>query len=327
MLDLSKPTSRRAICLAMGVCMAFFGGAVVADSALAHTIKVGIIPIGDLAQIYVAKEKGFFKEAGLSVELHTMAGGAVIAPAVASGDLDIGFSNVISIIQAHEKGFDFIYLTSGAHETPRNRVHAVLAAKGAGIKSMKDLEGKTVGVNTRRNLLELVFTAWADRQGATITEIKFIEAPFPQMEPALKRGSIAAAMVVEPFLTLPLRHGVADVMIRNPMSIFGARMMIASYFTRKSWIKKWGLEARFFTAVIKKASRYINEHLEEMPGIIAANTKLTLELAKKITLPAFSPTFRKSDLQGPIDLAAKYGFIKKRFDASELISKYATVAP
>lgn len=327
MVAFRKPATLWMVCFALLLSVAVVGFTPASSLAQVKKLRVGILPIGDLLQIFVAQKKGFLVEMGLDAELRNMAGGAVIAPAVSSGDLDVGFSNTISIIQAHEKGFDFTFLTSGAHDAPGHRVISLIIAKGSGIKNMKDLEGKTVGVNTRRNLLELLYAAWADRQGADIQKFKFVEVPFPQMEPTMKSGSIVSAAVVEPFVTLPTAHGVAEILIQDAMTVFGPRALIASWFARRAWIDKNPKAAKDFARAIEKSSTYITEHTAEMPGIIAENTKLTADLAGKITLPEFSPSFRKSDLQSSIDLSAKYGYITKGFSADALISAFANVVP
>src|SRR5262245_54693057 len=69
--------------------------------------KLGYMKIVDNAAMFVAMEKGFFKTEGLELETVPMAGGAVIVQGVTSGDLQIGWTNVISLYQAHVEGFDF----------------------------------------------------------------------------------------------------------------------------------------------------------------------------------------------------------------------------
>src|SRR5262245_21839741 len=59
--------------------------------------KLGYMKIVDNAAMFVAMEKGFFKTEGLELETVPMAGGAVIVQGVTSGDLQIGWTNVISL--------------------------------------------------------------------------------------------------------------------------------------------------------------------------------------------------------------------------------------
>src|ERR671923_2490232 len=96
--------------------------------------KLGYMKIVDTAAMFVAMEKGFFKAEGLELETVPMVGGATIAPAVASGDLQIGWTNVISHYQAHAEGFGFKFIAGGATNVKgSNDTHAVLVTKASPI--------------------------------------------------------------------------------------------------------------------------------------------------------------------------------------------------
>ncbi|MBI2543985.1 MAG: ABC transporter substrate-binding protein [Candidatus Rokubacteria bacterium] len=85
------------------------------DRALAQTkLNVGTMKIGDLSPFFLALERAFFKEAGLDINVAAMVGGAAVAPALASGALNIGWSNVVSIYQGHLQGFDYRFIANGA---------------------------------------------------------------------------------------------------------------------------------------------------------------------------------------------------------------------
>jgi NitT/TauT family transport system substrate-binding protein len=289
-----------------------------------NVITLGYIPIGDCAQLYVAQDMGYFKEEGITLEKKAMKGGAVIAPAVESGEVDIGWSNAISIIIAHSKGFDFEFLTSGALETEDgHRTHSLLVSKESPIEKIAGLEGKKVAINTLGNINELSMVAHADLNNIDAEKIRFLEVPFPQMEVALKSGSVDAVLAAEPFVTLSLSHGTARYLEKSVHKVYGDKFMIASWFAKKSWAEKHPEKAKAFVRAINKASSFIPQHPKQVAEILANNTKLTPDLIDQITLPAFSPTFYQEDLQRMIDLAAKYHFIEKPFKAEEIISQYA----
>src|SRR5687768_7509081 len=67
-------------------------------------VKIGLIPIADVAPIFVGIKQGYFKEQGIELEPQFAAGGAAITPAVLSGDFDVGFSNTVSLLIAASKG-------------------------------------------------------------------------------------------------------------------------------------------------------------------------------------------------------------------------------
>ena len=60
-------------------------------------VRVAYIPIAECIELYVAERMGFFEHEGIKVELTQMAGGAKILNAIVSGDIDIGFTNVVSL--------------------------------------------------------------------------------------------------------------------------------------------------------------------------------------------------------------------------------------
>lgn len=287
------------------------------------TLKVGYIPIGDCLQLYVAEDLGFFKDAGLTVATIAMKGGAVIAPAVEAGEVQIGWSNAISIIIAHAKGFDFVFLTSGAMEKePDHRVHSLLVAKDSNIKEVTDLVGKKVAVNTLGNVNELSMMALADSAKIDIKQIRLVEVPFPEMEAALQNGSVDAVLTIEPFVTLSLSHGTGRYLVKSVHHSFGDQFMIGSWFTKKSWIDNNPAVAEAFVNAINRASEYIAKNPDKVPGILARHTKLPADLASKITMPYFSSRFEVGDLQRMVDVSAKYRLIPEAYPASEIISRF-----
>ena len=56
-------------------------------------------------------------------------------------------------------------------------------------------------VNGIGNIAQLPFMAWLDRNGGNAKSVKFLELTFPQMLPALQRGTVDAIVCPEPFIT------------------------------------------------------------------------------------------------------------------------------
>src|SRR5215217_7604348 len=77
------------------------------------TLKVGVIPIADVAPLYLGREEGFFEDEQLKIEPQLAEGGAAILPAVLSGDFQIGFSNTISLLIAGSKDLPVQIISQG----------------------------------------------------------------------------------------------------------------------------------------------------------------------------------------------------------------------
>jgi NitT/TauT family transport system substrate-binding protein len=285
--------------------------------------KLGYMKIVDNAPMFVAMERGFFKAAGLELETLPMAGGAVIVQGVTSGDLQIGWTNVISLYQAHVEGFDFKFIAGGATNVKgTNDTHALLVAKSSPINSAKDLEGKTVAVNTLNNIVHLMAMAWLDKNGASSAKVKFVEIPFPQMEAALLAGKIDAASAHEPFPSAALAKGVVRV-LANPWSDVIGKFLIASWFASEKWLQKNKQTAQAFIAALNRGIDAVGADPKGSRDAIAKWTGLKPDLAGKIPLPVFERGVSEKDLQVTIDLTQKYKLIPRAFKARDVISDLA----
>lgn len=288
-----------------------------ADTA---SIRVGYIPVGDCLQLYVAEEEGFFAAEGLVVTGLAMKGGAVIAPAVEGGELAIGWSNTVSIILAHARGFDFAFLAPGAEgKKGANDVHALIVPAGSAVASVKDLAGKTVAINTLGNINEAAMRALAQQAGLAPESIRLVEVPFPDMAAALAKGSADAALTLEPFVTDAVSRGAARVLEPSPHAGFGDPYLIGAWFAKKSWIAAHPKKAAAFARAVTKASAFIAAQPQKARDILAGRTRLSPELAAKIALPRFPETLDPVALQGVIDVCARFGLLAKPFAAPEIL--------
>lgn len=285
----------------------------------AEIVRVGYIPVGDCLQLYVAEEQGYFAEEGILVENTPLKGGALIAMAVESGELDVGWSNTASLAVAKDRGFDFAILAPGAFELEQGRrVHSLLVAKDSPICSLADLQGKVVGINNFGNINEIAVKALLAGSGVDIQHTQFVEVPFPQMEAALGGGSVDAVLALEPFVTIAMAHGTAQMLELAAFKSFGPRMLIAAWFSTSKWIAENSTATEGFRRAVLKASVFIENNPEIARDVLTRHTKLTSDLAQKITLPYFAPAIEDADMQSIIDHAARFGFIEKAFPAKQL---------
>jgi NitT/TauT family transport system substrate-binding protein len=90
----------------------------------------------------VAKDKGFYDEAGLNVDLGPGKGSGSTAQLVASKATMIGFADGFVVGAGVAKGMDLVTVASIYRRNPT----AIIVLKESDIKSPKDLEGKTIGI-------------------------------------------------------------------------------------------------------------------------------------------------------------------------------------
>ena len=163
-------------------------------------VKLGIIPIADVAPVFIGIEQGFFEEEGLTVSTEFAQGGAASIPSVVSGDIDFAFGAYPSFFSAVQEGLPLLISTEANRAAPL--FGGLYALPDSGIATPADLEGKTIAVNTLNNLVQLAVEAQLVDAGLTLDDVTLVEIPFPDMVAALERGDVDVIAVVEPFGTI-----------------------------------------------------------------------------------------------------------------------------
>jgi NitT/TauT family transport system substrate-binding protein len=283
------------------------------------TLKVGVIPIADVAPVYVGIKQGFFKEENLTIQPQIAEGGATITAQTVSGDLQIGFSNVTSLIIAASKKLPIQIVASGVKgaESEDDAWDAVLTKKGSPIKDPKALEGQTVSVNNLNNVGPLTINNAMEKAGADYKKVKYVEVPFPDANAALDTGRIDAAWVVEPFVSQGKAQGTGEVL--HPFEQMAPNFEVATYFVTKQYAAQNKDVVDRFVRAINKSLEFAQQNPDVVRQVVPTYTKIPKDVAAKMTLPRWASEINQPTVQQTADLAQKYGYIKDKPDLGELI--------
>ncbi len=225
------------------------------------------------AEVYYALDLGFFKKAGLNVDVQTLANGPAVAAAVASGALDIGDANVLSLAIAREKGLPFVLLAPGAVYAHTNPTTQFVIAPSSTSKSAKDLNGTTVAGVSLGGLDQISIQAWIEQNGGDVSTVKFVELTPAQMVPALQRGTVAAASLADPFLTVALGQGDVRVLGNNYDAV-GNDFAISAWFSTSDWAKSHPDLAKKFADVLAQTADWANANHDAAAAILLKYTKV-----------------------------------------------------
>jgi NitT/TauT family transport system substrate-binding protein len=282
----------------------------------AKKVAVGVIPIVDVAPIYLGKQKGFFSARGIDLELVAAQGGAAIVPGVVSGQFQFGFSNITSLMIAASKGLPVKITCAGNSSTGTEGADfgAVVVNADSPIRTAKDLAGKTVSVNTLKNIGDTTVRASVRKAGGDPDKVEFTELAFPEMPAALAGKKIDAAWVVEPFLSVAKAQG-ARAVAWNFVDT-APNLPVAAYFTTTE--QDPDLVKRFAEAMTE-SSAYAQAHPDEARTAITTYTKITAEQAKSLTLPQWPATIDTTALATLADLAVADKLVTAKPDLAALL--------
>ena len=202
-----------------------------ATAADLEKIRVSIIPINDVAPLFIAIQNGYFRDLGLEVDTTPSAGGAAGIPGLIGGSFDIVYGNVVSVLLAAQQGLDVKVIAAGTKVAgPETDTTPIIVRSDSGIKNGKDLEGKSIAVNTRNNVIWLYARAWIKATGGDPDKVAFKEIPFPQIEDALRQQRVDAAFLVAPFSIVSRQKGGLTA-IANPYSDLQPGVDVGQYIT------------------------------------------------------------------------------------------------
>jgi NitT/TauT family transport system substrate-binding protein len=283
------------------------------------TLKVGVIPIADVAPLYLGVKNGFFEEEQLEIDPQLAEGGAAITPAVLSGDFQIGFSNTISLLIAASQDLPVQIISQGvlAGKTEEEAWADLLVLKDGPIKEPQDLEGKTIAVNTLKNICEVTIKASLEPEGVAVDTLKFTEVPFPDMNAALESKRVDGACVVEPFVSqgkAGKARGIDPFYVRTAPDL-----TVATYFTSTQYAEQNGDVVDRFVKAMNKSLTYAQSHPDEVRQVLLDYTEIPPEAVEQIKLPIWRPDLNEPTIEKLSELSLKYGLIEEQPNLDELI--------
>jgi NitT/TauT family transport system substrate-binding protein len=271
----------------------------------------------DMAAFYRGMEQGTFKNAGIDLQVETVANGGASIAATISGSVNIAYANFFTLATAFSKGIPIRLLAPGTLYRAATPTARLLVGPNSDVRGAQDLTGKIVGLNQLHDLLSLAMFAWLDRNGVDRTKVQFVEVPPRSMMPGLESKRLDAAFIFEPFTGSMMAQGAK--VIGTPFDAIASRWMPTAWFAVDTWSKDHRALAQRFGEVLTGLYPYANTHYSELIPMISGFSKLSPETLRTMTPVFAAPSFDAATMQPVIDAAVKYGEIAKTFDARTML--------
>ena len=136
------------------------------------TVGLGYIPSVQFAPFYLAKQQGYYDEAGLNVEFQNRIDPDLIT-LVGQGTIDVGIGDGTSVIPAVSQGIPVRYLATIYGQFPS----IVFAKESSGIGAPADLAGKRLGTPGRFGSGWVALQAMLQSAGLTPDDLEIVEYP------------------------------------------------------------------------------------------------------------------------------------------------------
>ncbi|MBR0873209.1 ABC transporter substrate-binding protein [Bradyrhizobium tropiciagri] len=291
---------------------------VAARAAEPSTLRISVIPTSVLAPLYAALANGYFKDEGLNVELAPTAGGAIGIPGLVGGSYDIAFSNNVSALSAVAQGIDVQLLApfpdGAADET------AVIARKGEGIKTGRDLNGKVVAVNTNKNVIWLYVREWIRQTGGDLSKITFREVAFPQMLDALKQKQIDAAFEINVFVIAAGKDPALEI-VSFPYREVQPQVQPSQFVATRKFIQGNKDKIDRFLRALNRGGEWFDANIgkDELFALVAGFTKLPVDVVRKMNFQPVAKKLELAELDKTMALMKREGLLKADVDTKAMI--------
>lgn len=230
-----------------------------------------------------------FVPEGYKVEVLPFENPADCKSAVVTKSVDFGTFGIAAAILGASAGEPVVVIASTC-----NRGMAIIARKGEGIASLKDLKGKRVAVFPGTTQ-EVFFLERLRMEGMTIKDVEPVRVSFSEMHIALARGDVDAYVGAEPAPGVSLSSGVGSLVEYPYSTSMGALNMI--FTTHHDLIAEKPDLVRVMIGIHQKATDYAATNKDAL--VAMASSKLG---QKKEAIEASVPNVELTWKLGPKEI-------------------------
>lgn len=294
-------------------------------------IQLKWVPQAQFAGIFVAKEKGFYEEEGLDVEIIPGGPDVVIEQQVVNGAADIGVTSFDSLLVNRDNGLPLVSVAQVLQKSS----YRFVASKESGIDSPAKMKGKKVGMWTGSQQFQVL--AFMEKNGLDPKkDVELVKQGFTMDQFFNKQLDVAVSTIYNEYHVV-LESGVKeeDLYVYD-FEDAGVGMLEDTLIVKDEWLKNnRDIAVKAIKATMKGWNYAIANQAESVDIVMRAvtegsttkehQTTMLMEMAKLVKPEGFTDaqvgSFVDDAVQRTVDIAVKYGLIKKEPDLASAIDK------
>jgi NitT/TauT family transport system substrate-binding protein len=281
------------------------------------TISASCFPAPPCVPFQVALERGYFRDEGLDVRPAIVPTTNVSLAKFRKGEIDIAFDGTVQFLKTQEDGFN-VSIVAENDLAPNGFL--LLTTMDPNIRSVNDLKGKKIGIDQRRNFIELLATVSLAARNIDVRrdKVKFVPISNEQMPQALEKGTVDAAFLSDRFLNIMEAKGARRILdlVSGPTDRFPATSFAAS----QQFAQANPNTVAAFNRAIVRAQQTTQEDLNSYFDGLAKLLRIPRQAAAAVPPPPFVTSTNPVRLQRAADLMRQFGFMNQRVDIRTMIA-------
>jgi len=292
--------------LVAGMAMMLFAGFSNSGADAADHVIFGTVPIAGTAAAWVGKDAGFFEEEGIDLEIADAVQFANIVADVMAGTYNFGTVSVGTAAQAIIEGLPIQIVANTYHSAGEQRL---MVLSDGPIKTIKDLEGKHIGLGGLNNNFQAGIIAQMKDAGVDTSKVTFTLISPPDLPASLRNKVVDAAQVNEPGIV-----GAGDTftaIIPEPFSPFGENPCNNYVIVRKDWADQNPELVERFLRAYNKGAELAASDKDAVIKAVMSFSEIPQETLQAMTMPGFGSDLRKESFEATVQGMYDLGFLKR----------------
>lgn len=286
-------------------------------------LRIGYLPVAAELPLFVAVEKGFLQEEGISYELIRVPSSNEMGNSATADKIDIlagaAFNVVTDIGQVSGKKH-LLFAVNPYSSRPGHVTDHLIARKDSGIRTVKELRGRKVAAlpGSVRVLVFLVL----EKHGVHRGSYEYLELLPKDWEPSLQAGAIDAVVALEPSATQIIKDGVGTSILTGFYAELMPDMPLSGHWVAADFYAR--TDKQFLSALVNaydKAITFCREHPTEAKAFLAKYANVRDDILADVNLNPWQK-FSELDskpLQAYLDLLATNKAIQGKPRASDYL--------
>lgn len=266
-------------------------------------IRFGALPVLQALPLYIAQDKGFWRNADLTVEIIPFNTAAEKDIALSAGSIDGCFADLVTPLVLKGNGKDIIIVATNYETRQDRRMFGILGKPGSKYTSVADLANVPVAISSNSVIdyvtEQLLRSGGVPADRVTSLESKNIGLRF-QM---LLSGQVEAATLPEPLVSAAVKKGAVLIGDDSGLATSQTVLVFSGPFVRDHPDAVKG-----FLRGVEEANAVINSKADMVRSAMAEHVRLPPALRDTYPIPRF-PKLHAPDRDALLTIA---GWLKKR---------------
>lgn len=245
-------------------------------------IQFGTLPVIQALPLFVAAEKGYFKEAGLNVELVPFSSAMEKDVAMSAGQITGYFGDMITPMVLTANGTSVKIVAAYFNTKNDQRMFAILAAPKYPKKDVQSIASAGIACSSN-TMLDYLISRLLGKKGIAGHKINLVEVKsIPIRLQMLMSEQVPAAVLPEPLVTLAETKGAKVIIDDRGTGMTGTVLVFSDQFLAKN-----PDTVKTFVKVVQKANDFINQNPDQVRPIMNRECKIPEQLHQNFTIPKF----------------------------------------